>query len=183
MEGISLGQAVRPGKFAGWAPSTLNDRRRERESGPVPQGWKRCARCLVPKRSADFARRTAAADGLQPWCRTCVRLYHAERYRTLSGAEKESRREYQRAWAAENHRRLRDEKREKQRRWRQTPIGRLCWNRRTYRQRLRQATDPARIARLEALIAQYDAEIARLRALRDDRGIDDGPVRAVRRMA
>lgn len=42
---------------------------------------KMCSRCKTERPEADFYRMKSASDGLQPWCKPCMKLYYADRHR------------------------------------------------------------------------------------------------------
>ena len=124
---------------------------------------KRCPRCDRLKPVAQFYRSSRSRDGLQGWCKQCSRLSVGEYRQT----------DLYRAWKAAY--RGRPEVREKDRVAHRAPAsrarnaararsvrGRLVHTRWYHARQLRDATDPARIAHLEALIAAYDREIARI---------------------
>jgi hypothetical protein len=52
----------------------------------VPEGMKRCTRCEVDwiADAEHFPRNVGRSDGLDPWCKTCVRL-RSKRYQQMTG--------------------------------------------------------------------------------------------------
>lgn len=91
---------------------------------------KKCNTCSQLKLSAEFQRRSASADGLQPRCKTCAAEYKREHYaknrdRILEKSRKDGRlyRELNREKDRARHKRYREENRdanrERQRQYRQ----------------------------------------------------------------
>lgn len=122
-------------------------------------------------RTCTHCRRPKVPDAFTPgqfWCRACNRLAASEyrrtpEYRDWYGGY-ESRPERKAARRARDSARHRTEAAKlRQKEYRRSPLGRLVCGRNAARYRLRRATDPEQRDRLAALVAAYDAEIARLR--------------------
>ena len=65
-----------------------NARKRHEREHPstVPEGYKHCTNCQEnkPATSEFFSRRSISADGFSFWCKSCVRSYQRDYYRTTS---------------------------------------------------------------------------------------------------
>jgi hypothetical protein len=129
-----------------------------------------CTGCDREKARDEFSPNPRAKDGLRSWCRRCERIAAYERYHEKGGREK----------AAAYHARPEVEARDRAYRtqhaerynagqvaYRRTPRGKLVSSRGTAISKLRRATTDRQRACLEARIALYDREIARL-----DRGFE-----------
>lgn len=127
---------------------------------------KRCETCGRTKRLDEFARNRSKPNGLQSCCLQCMRLRAYTRYH--EGGGKEARAEYlARPDVRERNRRYREglkgeKRRASNRAYLATARGRLVAGRCNARCELRRTTDPGRRAAIEARIALFDREIARL---------------------
>ncbi len=135
------------------------------------EGSKRCSHCRRVKAMGAFYRDKNASDGHAYWCKVCCRigaiLYRqTEEYRVkrLALQADPEFRATNAACVGRYRRRHRDKIRRDRARLRGTVNGRLRHCLCTARRRLRQATDPERIRRLEELIAAYTREIERIDA-------------------
>lgn len=66
---------------------------------------KECGFCRALKPAERFAVRDASRGSRQPWCRECMALNDAARYRALTEQEREERRERERSRHASSQRR------------------------------------------------------------------------------
>lgn len=127
----------------------------------VIKGAKRCSRCGKAKPLEQFYRAADHRDGHRSDCKVCNRIAAAERMRG------------RRRWQTP------EQVREASRKFRATPRGqeyyrdyrRSAWGRLKHCKhqaayQLRGSTRPAECRRLEKLIRQYDAELARMEARR-----------------
>lgn len=127
---------------------------------------KRCSICRHSKSTDDFALDSKRPDGRDGRCKRCRRLHYNAYYH--EGGGKEVRADYNaQPEVQERHRRYNAAKTSEQRResnlaYRATLRGRLVFRRCQDRCRLRRATDPRKRATIEARLALYDREIARL---------------------
>lgn len=143
---------------------------RKKYPDPAPNGAKFCANCGKPKPLDAFHADRKLRDGRQSWCKNCSRISTVEYQHTPKGLVKLAA--YEQTEARKANRRAADQKRrakslEYSRRYRQTAMGKLVHGRQAARYRLKRATEPERVARLEALVASYDREIARLKQQRE----------------
>jgi hypothetical protein len=130
----------------------------------VTEGSRRCSHCLRAKPLAQFAF-LPGRKVYQSWCKTCVRVAVGARYG--SPEEVATRKSYRGRPEVRERLRIAEAARAESRRpqkemYRATPRAKLLTCRRNARAKLRAATDPARIARLESLIGSYTREIDRL---------------------
>ena len=62
----------------------------------IPNGiirhMKKCSRCTKTKEYSDFAKRSAAKDGLANWCKLCFKEYDRDRYRKGDKSRKDKNR-------------------------------------------------------------------------------------------
>jgi hypothetical protein len=121
---------------------------------------RRCSNCRKSKPRREFY------SG-QSWCKTCVRIGLAEyratpRYLEMVHAYRARPEVREKLRDRDRERHRTEQRRDQLRAYRQTPRARVLHCRCQARARLRAATDPAKIARLTALIAAYDAELARM---------------------
>lgn len=134
---------------------------------PDKKPEKRCTNCGYPKPIGEFARNRTRRDGHSDQCRQCLRIGAYERYHEGGGKEatatynarpevKARRRDYDRG-----RQERRDASRAAQRK---TPRGKVLECRYSARSKFRRAVTDERLAALEALIAAYDRELARLDA-------------------
>jgi hypothetical protein len=130
-----------------------------------------CANCRNPKPRDQFGRNARNPDGRSTYCLWCKRLLSYVQYHEGGGKEAKAaataapdvrarRLERDARWRAGR----RQERRDSSAAYARTPNGRLRKQRTNTLCALRRATDPAQIARLEARVALFDAEIARLAA-------------------
>jgi CRISPR/Cas system-associated protein Cas10 (large subunit of type III CRISPR-Cas system) len=132
----------------------------------LAEGQRRCTHCKRPKSEKAFGPDRRDRSGLRSWCRTCDRLESNARRRT------EAHQVWLEAYTdrpeVRERRRGKDRKRApkrlgQKRQYRKTTWGKLVHCRQKARWRREQATDDKRREALTALIAQYDAELKRLR--------------------
>lgn len=129
----------------------------------APPDRRRCPSCGKTKPLGAFTPRKGG--GVYCWCRTCVRVgvgayQQTEAYREWLKAY--LARDDVKARRAETDRKRAESRRPKARAYRATPRARILHCRRQARARLRAAESPEKRARLEALIASYDSELARI---------------------
>jgi hypothetical protein len=136
---------------------------------------KRCARCRNPKPRDEFGRNASNPDGYSRYCLWCKRMLSYVDYHEGGGKEAKAaatappdvrarRLERDARWRAGR----REQRRASSAAYARTPNGRLHKQRSNTLCILRRATDPEKVARLEARIALFDAEIARLAAREDE---------------
>jgi hypothetical protein len=145
---------------------------------------RRCARCRRWKPRDEFARNKSKHDGFHTYCKQCLRIAAHTRYHEGGGkaakAEylarpdvKERRKEYEKARRGER-------RRASNLAYAATARGKLVLGRSKARSQLRRATDPGRRAAIEARIALFDRELARLDAARELAAEPEPRVRAPR---
>jgi hypothetical protein len=125
---------------------------------------KRCSKCRIRKRSDLFGPDRKQKDGLFSWCRVCKQLddcryRRTDRYREARAAYR-ARPEVKEA-DRRRYRERPDADAEKRREYGRSLRGRLVGARGKARRQLLRATNPARIAALKRLIADYERELAR----------------------
>lgn len=135
------------------------------------KGAKRCTRCARLKPLGSFHPAKRMRDGRASWCKTCSRIANAETQNTPEA--KERTRAYtatpaRRAGNLATYHRRRETAIEQQRRYRKTPMGKLVAGRNSARYQLGIAKTEERAEHVRALIADYDREIARVKARREE---------------